>query len=240
MGEFLGKSKLDSLRTVINYNYFGRYPNNCAKYPNITSRKYLLGGKFWGENISDKLINALCYVYKKKEDNALDENLCNYLYYCLGSKVLTNLRHTDFFYDVLHKIYYILSNGEHGKVCNPVNYSIYEHNFHKFKLVYDLSEDYETYKLHFVNPNPSCDIDYDDAIKSYKFLHNKLLNECSMKKTYYNTEYCNVFNNYFTKDKNDQISSWTCHLPKTEELGQQLEKEHRKDAAKENIHKNLQ
>ncbi|SCA60325.1 Plasmodium vivax Vir protein, putative [Plasmodium vivax] len=224
MDVFLGKSKLDSLNTKINYDYFDKYRNNCDNYPQITAAKHLLDGGFWEKNIFDELLNALCYVYIKKENNTLNENLCNYLYYWLGSKVLTNLRLKNFFYEVVSTIYRILSKGELGKVCDPVKYSIYDYyNFYKFKEVYDLSEDYNTYKSHFIIPNPSCDKNYQDELKTYVYLYNKLRDQCSIEKTNYNAQYCKVFNNYFTNKEDEEISSWICKLKESEEHDQQLE-----------------
>ncbi|KMZ82971.1 hypothetical protein PVIIG_05266 [Plasmodium vivax India VII] len=240
MEVFLEKSKLDSLNTIINYDNFDKYKNNCYNYPNITTLKYLLGGNFWGKNISDELLNALCYVYKRHKDDTLDRNICNYLYYWLGSKVLTNLRHTYFFFDVLKKIYYILSRGERGQVCDPAGYNIYHHNFHKFKLVYDLSEDYETYKSHFSGIMPSCDKDYDEAIQSYKYLYNDLRKKCTIERTNYYEPYCQAFNEYFTEEKNAQISLWKCQLREDKQEVQQLEKEPGEDAATKHIQEELE
>ncbi|KMZ82965.1 hypothetical protein PVIIG_05260 [Plasmodium vivax India VII] len=136
---------------------------------------------------------------------------------------------------VVNTLYGILSEGKLGKVCNPVNDSIYDYNFQKFKDIYDLSEDYDTYKLHFATYKPSCDKDYENTIKSYKFLYNELRKECSMRKTYYNAQYCKVFNDYFTDDKNEEISSWICELKETEEQDQQLEEEPMEVAGNEYI-----
>ncbi|KMZ96058.1 hypothetical protein PVNG_05947 [Plasmodium vivax North Korean] len=235
MGEFLGKSKLDNLKTIINYNYFDKYTNNCANYPGITKAKSKLEGTFWINDISDILLNALCYVYIRKENTRINENLCKYLYYWLGSKVFTNLGHTYFFSEVVNTLYGILSEGKLGKVCNPVNYNIRYYNFQKFKDIYDLSEDYDTYKLHFATFKQSFDKDYENTIKSYKFLYNELRKECSMRKTDYNAQYCKAFNDYFTDDKNEEISSWICELKETEEQDEQLEVEHGEDSDKEQI-----
>ncbi|KNA01556.1 hypothetical protein PVNG_05002 [Plasmodium vivax North Korean] len=239
MGEILGQSELDLLNTINNYNSFDKDKNNCAFYPRVIEAKHRLDGHFWKNNISDQLLNALCYVYIREKNKTKNENLCNYLYYWLGSKVLTNLRLKYFFFEVIKEIYDILSEGEPGKVCNRVEYSIYHDNFHKYKLVYDLSEDYNTYKSHFIKPNPSCDKDYEDAIKSYKLLYKKLRNECTIERTNYYDHYCDVFNKYFTQDKNDEISSWTCKLRETDKQDQQLEKEPREEAPKKHIQEEL-
>ncbi|KMZ95104.1 hypothetical protein PVMG_05976 [Plasmodium vivax Mauritania I] len=197
---------LNNLNTVINYNSFGKDTNNCAFYPHIIAEKRELDGKFWKNNISDELLNALCYVYIRDENNTKNENLCNYLYYWLGSKILTNLRLEDFFFHVISTIYHILSK-----------------------------EDYETYRLHFINSNSSCDKDYEDAINSYKYLYNDLRKKCFIERTNYHEEYCKAFNNFFTEEKNAQISLWTCQLRETEEQVQQLEKEHSAHVAKEHM-----
>ncbi|VUZ93655.1 PIR protein [Plasmodium vivax] len=232
MEEFLGKSKLNNLNTIINYNSFSKNTNNCTSYHRIIAAKSQIDDFPWNNKVSDEILNALCYVYIKKETNTLDKNLCNYLYYWLGSKVFTNLRLKDFFYEVVKTIYDILSQGELGKVCNPVNDSIYDYNFQKFKDIYDLSVNYYTYKSHFIKFKPLCDNDYQNNLKTYKLLYNKLRNECSMEKTYNNIQYCDVFNKYFTEEKNAHISSWTCQLTETEEEDQLLEEDNWEDAAK--------
>ncbi|KMZ98404.1 hypothetical protein PVNG_04348 [Plasmodium vivax North Korean] len=53
-----------------------------------------------------------------------------------------------------------------------------------------------------------------------------------MEKTYNNIQYCDVFNKYFTEEKNAHISSWTCQLTETEEEDQLLEEDNWEDAAK--------
>ncbi|KNA00878.1 hypothetical protein PVNG_06128 [Plasmodium vivax North Korean] len=234
MGKILGKSKLASLNTIINYDYFDKYTNNCDNYPSINAAKSKLDKFQWNTNISDKLLNALCYVYIREKNKKLYKNTCDYLYYWLGSKVLNNLRHKFFFFEVIKTIYAILSEGELGNVCDPVN-SIYDYNFQKFKDIYDLSENYHTYELDFIKMNPPCNKDYDEAIKSYRFLYNKLRNECSMEKTYNNIQYCNVFNDFFTKEKDAQISSWTCQLTETEEQDEHLDVEYGEEADNEQL-----
>ncbi|KMZ95060.1 hypothetical protein PVMG_05587 [Plasmodium vivax Mauritania I] len=224
MGTILGQSDLDKLNTIFNYNSFDKDTNNCDSYPDITAAKSKLKKFLWKNDVSDQLLNALCYVYIKNKKNNLDVDLCNYLYYWLGSKVLTNLRHTHFFFEVIKTIYDILSKGELGKVCDPVKYSIYDYyNFYKFKEVYDLSEDYNTYKSHFIIPNPSCDKNYQDKLKTYVYLYKKLRNECAIEKTNYHEEYCNVFNKFFTTEKDIELSLWKCKLKESEEHDQQLE-----------------
>ncbi|SCA59778.1 hypothetical protein PVT01_000042500 [Plasmodium vivax] len=102
-----------------------------------------------------------------------------------------------------------------------------------FKLVYDLSEDYETYNSHFIQFKPSCDNDYENAIKSYKYLYKDLRKKCFIEKTNYHEEYCKAFNNYFTGDKHAQISLWSCQLREPEEQVQKFEEEHSEVTAKE-------
>ncbi|KMZ77320.1 hypothetical protein PVIIG_05290 [Plasmodium vivax India VII] len=193
----------------------------------------------WKNDISDKLHNALCYVYTKKRSDNLNIETCKYLYYWLGSKIFTNLRHKYFFFEAVHKIYGILNKSDLGNICDPVGYNIYDHNFHKFKLVYDLSEDYETYRLHFIKSNPTCDKDFDDAIQSYKFLYKELRNECSIERTNRYEQYCEEFNKYFTNERHSEISSWTCKLRETAEQVQQLKEKSREVTGKEHITKRL-
>ncbi|SCA60813.1 hypothetical protein PVC01_000124900 [Plasmodium vivax] len=102
-----------------------------------------------------------------------------------------------------------------------------------FKLVYDLSEDYETYNFHFIQFKPSCDNDYENAIKSYKYLYKDLRKKCFIEKTNYHEEYYKAFNNYFTGDKHAQISLWSCQLREPEEQVQKFEEEHSEVTAKE-------
>ncbi|SCA83704.1 VIR protein [Plasmodium vivax] len=232
MEKVLGKSKLDNFNTIINYNYFDKKRGNCFNYPFITSVKSKLNKFSWKIDISDKILNALCYVYIKKKDEKLDEDSCKYLYYWLGSKILTNLLHTDFFFEVIYTIYRILNKSEIGKICDPVKYNIYHYNFYKFKTVYDLAEDYNTYKLHLFNLNPSCDKDYHDELQSYLYFYNKLRNECTIEKTKYHEEYCVAFNEYFTDKENGEISLWKCNLIESEEQVQQLEERHSGDEEK--------
>ncbi|SCA59773.1 VIR protein [Plasmodium vivax] len=232
MEKVLGQSELDILNTIINYNSFDKYSDNCANYPRVIAAKHLLDGDFWNNNISDKLLNAVCYVYKRENDGTLNENLCDYLYYWLGSKVLKNLRLKHFFYEVIKIIYDILGKGKHGKICDRAKYSIHDYNFQKFKDIFDLSENYNTYKLHFLKINPACDKYYEDEFNSYLFLYNSLRNECTIENTNHNEEYCKVFNKYFTNKKHSEITSWKCKLIESEELVQQLEKYHSGEAEK--------
>ncbi|SCA59598.1 hypothetical protein PVT01_000022200 [Plasmodium vivax] len=105
----------------------------------------------------------------------------------------------------------------------------------KFKDIFDLSEKYNNYRLHFIKVNPSCDKNYDDAIKSYKLLYNTLRNECKIEKTNYREEYCKVFNKYFPYEKHSEITSWKCKLKESEEQVQQLVEEPTDDARKDQM-----
>ncbi|KMZ88768.1 hypothetical protein PVBG_05860 [Plasmodium vivax Brazil I] len=224
------------MKYLLIYSFsFYHYHYSYILLKKIIYQKHELEGGIWNKNISDELLNALCYVYIKKENNTLNENLCNYLYYWLGSKVLTNLRLKDFFFDVITRIYRILNESELGKICDPAEHNIYNHNFQKFKDIYDLSEDYNTYKSHFIIPNPSCDKNYQDKLKTYVYLYNKLRDECSIEKTNYNAQYCKVFNKYFSNERHSEITSWKCKLKESEQQVVQLEEKPRKDAENETL-----
>ncbi|KMZ76632.1 hypothetical protein PVIIG_06429 [Plasmodium vivax India VII] len=135
----------------------------------------------------------------------------------------------------MNTIYGILSEGELRKVCDPVKYNIRYRNFQKFKDIFDLSEIYNNYRLHFIKVNPSCDKNYDDAINSYQVLYNSLRNECTIENTNYHEEYCEVFREHFPNEKHSEISSWKCKLQEPEEQDQQLVEEPTDDSRKDQM-----
>ncbi|KMZ89369.1 hypothetical protein PVBG_06174, partial [Plasmodium vivax Brazil I] len=102
--------------------------------------------------VSEQILKAMCYMYTEKRHKIFDSDMCKFFYYWLADILINNLNDNHFTSEVLINLYRILNEAGAGKICDPINSYIDKDNFENIKLIFDYSEDYESYKLDLAIP----------------------------------------------------------------------------------------
>ncbi|CAI7718044.1 PIR protein [Plasmodium vivax] len=212
MANILGDKELNVLPTKLHYHLLDDpIWGDCEDETFYKEAKEEISKKRELRDDSDKILKALCYVYRKSSKDNFDDNICNFLYFWLGDILLKKLENKDFFQEFIRDLFKILIN-KNGKFCTAPYVYMHKGDFEFVKQFFDISEDYKIYKSQLYN-NVLCDKNYmtylDARVKDYKKFHS----ECEVE-TYDSHEkrYCKYFKEYFPKDKPNTLSNMKCYL----------------------------
>ncbi|GAW84497.1 variable surface protein [Plasmodium gonderi] len=209
MGEHLGDNVLKNLPSKQKYASFVNGDANCESayyYKGVTD---LIEKQKWHNDVSDKILKALCYVYNKNKGSNLISDDCDYLYFWLGDILDKNLTDRSSFYTVMGTLNFFLKSSADRSICNYDKYYITYRNFMDTKILFDFSKDYKTLEPYFRTPNKTC----NDSFKLY-------LDACVTKYNSYKNMYdessctdatCIAFNEYFNDKKQMNLIEWTCN-----------------------------
>ncbi|GAW83976.1 variable surface protein [Plasmodium gonderi] len=186
------------------YNIFDKTDDNCEDIDFYNRAKDLIDKNTMNNDISGKLVKSLCYVYKKNENNELDRDDCNYLYFWLGDLLYKNSKNKESIYSDISILMFLLQSKGSMTICNNKNYYITEDNFDEMKILFDFSKDYDFLKSYIHKNSRSCDesfnIYFDERVKKYQSFKNM----CYGRKT--RDVACDIFNQFF---KNMNIENST-------------------------------
>ncbi|CAG9485310.1 unnamed protein product [Plasmodium vivax] len=171
---------------------------------------------------SDKILEALCYVYKRSSRVGFDNNLCNFLYFWLGDILLKKLEKEDFFQEIILKLFKNITNDT-GQVCTAPYQYIHRDDFKKVKKIFDCSEDYKIYDIQYVNLNMSCNSKYKSHFNTNMNVYGDFYSECAVEGKV-NT-YCEAFKKYFPNREKNLLSKWTCNLQEIEPQVEDIKEE---------------
>ncbi|CAI7717564.1 PIR protein [Plasmodium vivax] len=219
MFNYLGDKPLRFLPTKFFYDQLDNGRNSCQSDTFYNLAKAELDKTDGLQDVSDKILKALCYVYEKSLINNFESDICNFLYYWLGDILLDKMSNKVVFLDVIRDLFNILKNRK-GKICTAPIYHINVENFKNIKFFFDYSEDYNTYIEHFNTHNPPCNEKYQKYLQTYVETYNTFQSKCQNEPRSY--AYCDVFNEYFNKKDPGKLSKWTCNLQYNEP--EQIEK----------------
>ncbi|KNA01629.1 hypothetical protein PVNG_05789 [Plasmodium vivax North Korean] len=222
------KYDLDQLTSKFHYNYFDNEKRNCYDvqfHSNIKDDLKQYNGRF--NDISDKLIKGLCFIYNKKINNLsqFDNEWCSYLYYWLGYNILQNLSDKSLFRKIIRMIYGELNSSGMYSICNYLYEKIDENTFNTYKLLFDYSKDYVNVNLSTLHGYTTCNEEYKKSIQNYISTYKDVHSYCTgTQGTKYDCEY---FKKLFPIDEFDKLSSFIC--PQRQNAGAIIEelKEHR-------------
>nr|CAB96696.1 vir7 [Plasmodium vivax] len=213
MAEILGDEKLEILPTKHNYYYLDNGYTFCEKdiFYNHAERK--LSSDSGLQKVFEKILKAMCYMYTKKRHKIFDSDMCKFFYYWLADILINNLNDNHFTSEVLINLYRILNEAGAGKICDPINSYIDKDNFENIKLIFDYSEDYESYKLDLAIPNRSCNENYKKYLQTYVNKYKELHGYCEVEKR--SDTYCKEFHKHFSNKEHNLLSTWSCNLEGT-------------------------
>ncbi|SCA59725.1 VIR protein [Plasmodium vivax] len=222
MNDFLGKKKLGNLRTKYYYDKFDNGWNTCKGNTLYNSSKQELTQRKELHDVSEKILKALCYVYETSMRPGFDNDVCNFLYYWLANILLNNLKLDHFYSEIIIKLFANLKNDSDSKICNIRTFTTFNKDeFNKVKLIFDFSEDFDTYKSHFSQHNHDCNKNYKEYLDTYITSYNKIRSECITESRDY--IYCSAFHHYFNNKNHGLLSTWKCNLSENDPRDLDLE-----------------
>ncbi|GAW84361.1 variable surface protein [Plasmodium gonderi] len=209
MIDYLREEILKILPSKINYTIFDDANDNCDGVHFYESVKNLIDKNTTNNVISDKIVKALYYVYKKDEDIGLDTDDCDYLYFWLGDLLYKNLKNRSSFYSIMIILIFLLKNDEGLSICkNNSYYNITDDNFEDMKILFDFSKDYDILKNYINEYNKSCgdafQIYFDGLVIKYQEFKNKCRDLSIRNVT------CNVFNDFFNGMNIENLLNLRC------------------------------
>ncbi|KMZ86067.1 hypothetical protein PVBG_05466 [Plasmodium vivax Brazil I] len=193
--------------------YFDDERGTCDGVTFYTKAKQELDTYPGLQQVSDKILKAVCYVYNKSKRDDLGVSTCNFLYFWFGNMLINNLKNPRFFAEAIIDLFRNLNENGNKQICNLPYTITDEGHFKKIKLIFDYFEDYESYKLDLGTHIRSCNKDYYTFLKRYVDTYNQFYKECIQQ--YEQNKYCEVFREKYDTSKHDQLYSWSCNLKET-------------------------
>ncbi|KMZ98969.1 hypothetical protein PVNG_05681 [Plasmodium vivax North Korean] len=229
MGKILGDEDLNKLPTKINYSNYENGLDDCNKVSSYDSTKERLIKHDGLLNVSDKIMKALCYVYNESKRSDFNSNICNYFYYWLSDILLTYLEHKSSYRQTLDILYSFLYNNGVRK-CNPIDYTINENYIEKIKLIFDYSQDYNTYMKQLNDDSLKCTENYKNYLQNYVKIYKEMQSKCSGKTN--SDKYCEYFKKYFPNEVPSLLSTWAYKLEETKEQTEKIKEGSIEDTGK--------
>ncbi|GAW84541.1 variable surface protein [Plasmodium gonderi] len=185
--------ELNELPSKQNYAIFDRGHDTCDASDIQQNLTKLLKTYPDLEKISDKMRNALCFVYNQSMTKNINSEHCDYLYFWLGNIIYNNMIYILNFTSVIYVINFILQNKEGWNICKFDKYNNDREEFMEIKKLFDYSKDYN--KLKHVITSGSCNADYADLLNNYVFTYSSFELKCSNFPNV--TKHCKYFNELF-------------------------------------------
>ncbi|KMZ82484.1 hypothetical protein PVIIG_05795 [Plasmodium vivax India VII] len=225
MANILGDEQLHILPTKLYYHLLDDPKwGNCEGESFYSAAKEEIIKKKGLRDDSDKILKALCYVYRKSSKQYFDDTICNFLYFWLGDILLEKLINKHFFSEIILNLFNTLIY-KNAKICTAPHYYIHEDDFKNIKLFFDISEDYKIYKSQ-INSNMYCNKNYMSYLDKHIQNYNKFHTECEVES--YNRlkkPYCTYFKQYFPNNEHNTLSNMKFQLKEiVTELDQSQEK----------------
>ncbi|KMZ94984.1 hypothetical protein PVMG_06197 [Plasmodium vivax Mauritania I] len=228
MYNLCNKKNLEKLKSNIVYSKFENDKWNCTDhtfYSNIigdanTFHTY--------KHIFQKLLNALCYVYRKKVYvGNFDSDLCSYMYYWIGDKIYDISDSTQMFTKIMDMLFWEFNITDNGMICQSLNTSIDKDTFKKNKMLYEYSQNHESIRLHTLPINTTCDSEYNETMQKYMNIYKNAHFDCTQgDQTNYD---CSYFHKLFKSDEHMKLTSLYCRQQNTPTLSTETHEGHQEE-----------
>ncbi|CAI7724061.1 PIR protein [Plasmodium vivax] len=220
------KEDLKKLTSNINYDKFEHTQGSCknVNYYSEIKDEFDMYPKI--NVISQKLKEALCFMYERKKYHHIniDDDLCSYFFYWIGHNILQRLMIRSSFSRIIKTIYQELNRTDMAIICNPLHENIDENTFRKYKLLFDYSNDHKHVNLNIVHAHTTCDEPYKEAIQKYIDAYIDVYEHCkgNILKKYD----CGYFNKLFNNYKHEELKSFNCRIYNSQIHNREPQREH--------------
>ncbi|SCA82190.1 VIR protein [Plasmodium vivax] len=210
MDNFLGDYRLGLLPSKRNYKKFNEEYGTCDGVDFYAAAKKELSSYGGFPKISDKIFKAVCYVYNESKTSTIDDDICKSLYFWLGNTLINSLDRTQFFSEVIIKLYERLNEYNRRIICKIPYIHMDESDFKKTTLIFDYFQDYYNYRMDLAPYNPLCNKEYNKYLATYVDNYKRLYKECKLEHQQH--KYCKAFHDFYDDNKHDHLYNWSCNL----------------------------
>ncbi|GAW84202.1 variable surface protein [Plasmodium gonderi] len=209
MGVDLGDEALNSLPSKKKYTIFDIGDVGCDNFHYYKLAKESLLGTQLLNDAYNKILKALCYIYKAHEARKIGEDDCHYLYFWLGDALDKNLINRISFPTHMETLKFLLNSDDGKKICDYNKYNMTKQNFMDIKNLFDLLKDYDELKKYFNSPINSCNSNFQIHLDGYVMTYRQCHNSCNDIGNSEDT--CKFFKQYFKSKEQMDILNWKCN-----------------------------
>ncbi|SCA82182.1 VIR protein [Plasmodium vivax] len=231
MAERLTKKDLDKFPSNIWYSNFEGGDKGCEQVSFYSEIKGELEGRhqyYDLSKISDNIVRALCYLYKRKmyHQKDFDKDRFSYLYYWLGDKIYSRVHDKKIFSIIIKMIYEVFYSTDFRNTCNPLfkDIDIDKDTFNTYKMLHDYSKDYGNIKTDTSHGYTTCDKNYKEFVEKYINTYNDVYSNCKTEKT--KKYHCDYFDKLFEGYNHNDLSSFHCMKHNVQTLSDDEREEH--------------
>ncbi|SBT73776.1 PIR protein [Plasmodium ovale] len=164
MDDILKKNNLDELPSnSLNYKNFNNASNAYCEYISVLSIKNDLNTYSTIKDVSDKLVNALCFLSIFEQNEACNKR-CNYLYFWIGNEIIDKVENDAVFSEIIRALYKGLESNSRLDKCKCTYNSINKEHFKKMKTVFDYFYDHSFLTEELPQYNKRCDREYKEYL----------------------------------------------------------------------------
>ncbi|SCA59804.1 VIR protein [Plasmodium vivax] len=214
MPKRLTKNDLDKFPSNIWYSNFEGGEDGCENesfYSDIKDELEKAHYQYYDlSKISDKVVRALCYIYKRKINHQInfDKDRCSYLYFWLGDKIYSKVHDKTKFSIIIKMIYDEMYRTDFLNTCPCLYNDIDKDTFNTYKMLHDYSNDYGNIEIDTSHGYTTCDNDYKEFIEKYINTYNDVYSNCKTVKT--KKYHCDYFDKLFKGYNHKDLSSFHC------------------------------
>ncbi|GAW82733.1 variable surface protein [Plasmodium gonderi] len=134
------------------------------------------------------------------------EEMCDHIYYFLGSMIADKVTDKGIFNADIHTYYVGLYNASVKSKCKYPIFYINIKDFKKMKIFYDYTKNFASIKIALNNSNKKCISEHKKYLDGATVIYNHLKNECNSSDS---KEYCNLYKKLL-QSNNNKIEPLTC------------------------------
>ncbi|SBT53625.1 PIR Superfamily Protein [Plasmodium ovale wallikeri] len=211
MTNLLQNENLEGLMSNINYRNLNQRRDRCT-WVNISSLQSQLNAQIGIKDLREQILDALCDTSFINNHTSECNERCDYLYYWLGSLLLTKLSDDVTFKNIIQIIGAGLNKLENETKCKCDFISdISIDLFKKMNIVFDYSKNFDSIKLALNDHNNTCNNIHHNyvntAVGTYKEVNSLCVSDTSKR-------YCPQFKKYFNGKDYSVLSTLACKTVK--------------------------
>ncbi|GAW84443.1 variable surface protein, partial [Plasmodium gonderi] len=202
----------DDLNKLPSKQKYANFNNRDVGCRDASFYKYVESGlnqEKWQKDVSEQILNSLCYIYKKYKSENFNSDDCDYLYYWLNYIIYSNITYQLHSIRVITVLNFLLQNNDGRNICHDNKVNVDRENYRDIKLLFDFSKDYDTLKNYFSTGQRICNSNFKQYLDEHIRIYNQYKDLCNEEKNREAT--CIAFKKYFAGKENLDLHNWTCN-----------------------------
>ncbi|GAW84444.1 variable surface protein, partial [Plasmodium gonderi] len=128
--------ELNKLPSKKKYASFNNRDVGCSHSYFYEYVKSGLNQEKWQRDVSEEILNALCFIYNKKEKEDFNSDDCDYLYYWLNELIYTNITYHLHYIPVIKVLEFLLKSSDGRDICKYDEYYMNIENYRDIKKLF--------------------------------------------------------------------------------------------------------